>query len=107
MRRQNNVQLSLVEHRAGWSYYTGCPDTAGARGLDVTQAEPKSRARKGVVKRFVSFVNVLSLARERLGFKGGITRNYVSDVERARRTSTILLVTQVLDAWGHRLGRVR
>lgn len=38
------------------------------------------------------------LTQEKLGFAAKITKNYVSDVEGARRNPTVRVLTQILDA---------
>ena len=40
------------------------------------------------------------LTQEKLGFAAKITKNYVSDVEGARRNPTVRVLTQILDALG-------
>lgn len=40
------------------------------------------------------------LTQEKLGFAAKVTKNYVSDVEGARRNPTVRVLTQVLDALG-------
>lgn len=41
-----------------------------------------------------------NLTQEKLGFAAKITKNYVSDVEGARRNPTVRVLTQILDALG-------
>lgn len=38
------------------------------------------------------------LTQEKLGFAAAITKNYVSDLEGARRNPTVRVLTQILDA---------
>lgn len=38
------------------------------------------------------------MSQERLGFAAKVTKNYVSDVEGARRNPTVRVLTQMLDA---------
>ena len=47
-----------------------------------------------------SFRESRGLTQERLAFAAKLTKNYVSDVEGARRNPTMRVVTQLLDALG-------
>ncbi len=46
------------------------------------------------------FRNACDISQEKLGYRAGVTKNYVSDVESARRNPTVRVLTQLLEGLG-------
>lgn len=76
------------------------PDTStrSASGTAPRRAALPDAEALGRVLR--DFREAAGLTQEKLGFAAHVTKNYVSDVEGARRNPTIRVVTQILDALG-------